>query len=61
MLFLTKMEKQALVSFVNNISSFMSKYGVSEPYSPAALFHKMRIPKESLLSWDWFLDPSLFM
>jgi len=43
MLFLTKTEKQALVSYVNNILFFMSKYIHSEPYFPTGLFHKMRI------------------
>ena len=37
------MENQALVSFVNNILFFMSKYVYSEPYFPTGLFHKMRI------------------
>lgn len=42
MLFLTKREKQALVSFVNNIL-FKSIYVPPEPYFPTGLFHKMRI------------------
>lgn len=43
LLFLTKREKQALVSFVNNILFFKSIYVPSEPYFPTGLFHKMRI------------------